>query len=74
MGSRWVHGGIYPLKKLIPECDRGSCHTGGGGGGGGGGEIMGVISRLQLVVFDFARRNPCCDLQNEDKEFRFFLV
>ena len=35
---------------------------------------MGMISRLELVVFDFSRRNPSCDLQNEDKEVGFFLV
>ena len=35
---------------------------------------MGPISRLKIVVFDFAIRNASCGLQNEDKELRFFLV
>ena len=41
--------------------------------GGGKKIIMGPISRLQLVVFDFAIRNASCDLQNEDKEVGFFF-
>ena len=40
----------------------------------GWGEIMRPTSRLKLVVLGFAIRNASCDLQNDDKELRSFLL
>ena len=34
---------------------------------------MRPTSRLKLVVIGFAIRNASCDLQNDDKELRFFF-